>query len=394
MIRKLTISSLLITIFLLINSIGYSQNVKITDFDVPVSRAQQLILNGFYNWSQTGDSVTTNEFNVAGNYNRFYTSLPFAWSVGITASTSRKFNDTTRIGYALSSDIRKYFARTTGFFGFAGVTSNYLFQRENDKPNRPEVDLNAGLGYGRFINATSLAKAIRIDQDLRSAGITTKYMPKTTMIEIAKIIDRESEYRTKYKAIYEAKIIEDIAAKVAGSGVSKETALSSLSFFRIRQVLFGINQFINPRYYGGDIRVGVDYTVLTRNASIVRPAAGLIVLGRYSYPIDIKQQVNLNALARTPMDSLFFKQITGQGGVDYSYNLTNKISFVAAYQVTFVQTADISRPKISVANHLVTAGLNFYLENYISLNMRATYEKPYNQLRRMATNIGLTYTFF
>ncbi|MEO8663953.1 MAG: hypothetical protein ABI462_00540 [Ignavibacteria bacterium] len=379
-------------VFLFITSVAYSQNVKITDFQVPISKAKKLLLSGFHNWSQTGDSVTTNEFRVDGTYTQFYSSLPYAWNISLNAFTNRKFDDTLRIGYSASADIRKYFSNTKGFFGFAALTSTYLKQREFAQENQPEVDVLAGLGYGRFIDATPMFQAIRIDQELRRAGITTAYMPKATMIRIAEIIDRQSEYIDRYKDVYEGKIIEDISKEVLASGVTKNDRLDAFGFFRIRQVLAGANQFITDRFYGGDVRIGVGYELLTRNKELKRGPATMNLLGRYSYPIDLKQQINLSASANTPIDSAFGKQVEGTGAIDYSYTLTNKIQFIAGYDVNFKRVSDTKN--ITVADQRGFAGFRFYLENYISLAVTGSYDKPHGDKKRLASNISLVYTIW
>lgn len=379
-----------ILLFLFITSVSYSQNVKITDYQVPISKARKLLLSGFHNWSQTGDSVTTNEFRIDGNYTQFYSSLPVAWNFALNAFTSRKYDDTTRIGYELAADVRKYFSNTKGFFGFAAVTSNYFKRKEDSVENRPEVDVLGGLGYGRFLNATPMFKAIRIDQELKRAGITTAYMPKSTMIKIAEIIDRESEYRDLYKDLYEGRIIEDISKEVINSGVARTSNMNAFGFFRIRQVLTGTNQFVTERLYGGDIRAGIGYKLLTRNEKIKSGAATLNLLGRYSYPLDLRQQINLSASANTPIDSSFFKLVEGTGNVDYSYTLTNKIQFVAGYTATFTRLSQIRN--ISVADQRAFAGFRFYLENYISLAVTGGYKKAHGQKKELSSNISLIYT--
>ncbi|MEO8445962.1 MAG: hypothetical protein ABI528_00625 [bacterium] len=381
-----------IFLFLFITSVAYSQNVKITDFEVPVSKARKLLLNGFHNWSQTGDSVTTNEFRADATYTQFYSSLPFAWSIGGTAFTSRKFNDTTRVGFSVNGDVRKYFSNTKGFFGYGAFTSDYTKKKEFGEENRPEVNVEAGLGYGRFIDATAMFKAIRIDQELRRAGITTAYMPKSTMLKIAQIIDRESEYQDRYKDIYEGRIISDISNEVINSGVAKNTNMDAFGFFRIRQVLVGANQFITQRLYGGDVRVGIGYQFLTRNKALETNAPTANITARYSYPIDIRQQINLFATARTPLDSSFGKTVTGSGNVDYSFTLTNKIQFIAGYTVTFVQ--DTQLKDISVADHRGFGGFRYYLENNISLALTGSYEKLHNEKKRLASNITFIYTIW
>lgn len=379
-------------IFLFLTSVAYSQNVKITDYKVPVSNARKLLLSGFHNWSQTGDSVTTNEFRLDGNYTQFYSSLPFAWNIGVNAFTSGKYADTVRVGYNLATDVRKYFANTTGFFGFAALNSNYLRKRTDTVEDRPSASVIGGLGYGRFLDATPMFKAIRIDQELRRSGITTKYMPKATMIKIAEIIDRESEYRDRYKDISEAKLIEDIMKEVFNSGASKTTDLSAFGYFRVRQVITGTNQFITQRFYGGDVRVGVGYEFLTRNKTLKSPPATLNLLGRYSYPIDLRQQINLSASANTPLDSMGFKLFEGQGAVDYSFTLTNKIQFITGYTANFRRVSDFR--DISVADQTAFAGLRFYLENYVSLSVTGSYDKPHDQRKRLASNVSLVYTIW
>ncbi len=375
-----------------ITSVAYSQNVKITDFQVPVSKARKLLLSGFHNFSQTGDSVTTNEFRVDGNFTQFYSSLPYAWNISVNAFTNRKFNDTTRVGYNASADIRKYFSNTKGFFGFAALTSTFLKQKEFGQENQPEVDVLGGVGYGRFIDATAMFKAIRIDQELRRSGITTAYMPKATMLRIAEIIDRQSEYVDRYKDVYEGRIIEDITKEVLSSGVTKNDKLDAFGFFRIRQVLAGANQFIAERFYGGDIRAGIGYELLSRNKELKRGPATLNLLGRYSYPLDLRQQINVSASANTPIDSSFFKLVEGIGTIDYSYTLTNKIQFIAGYNANFKRLTDLRN--ITVADQSGFAGIKFYLENYISLSLTGSYDKPHNNKRRLASNISLVYTIF
>ena len=69
---------------LFITSVGYSQNVKITDFDISVSTAKQAILNGSWNWDQFDysnrdipDSLTPPKtisqiYRIEAFYNQFY----------------------------------------------------------------------------------------------------------------------------------------------------------------------------------------------------------------------------------------------------------------------------------------------------------------------------------
>ena len=419
-------------VMLFISSVGYSQNVKITDFDITTSTAKQAILNGSWNWDQFDytnrdipDSLTppktiTQVFRVDGLYNQFYSSPSYAWNIGLTGAIFGNNADTVSLNpqysYNFNADMSKYFSKSKGFFVNGAVNSTFLWQQEflpfDSSKNRPQIDLFAGLGYGRQVNATPLAKAISIDQELKRSGVTSAYLPKQTTLDISHIIDAESEYKTKYKQIYQAKMIEAIQTIIDASGVANSSK-SSLSYFRIESVLFenyegSINySFTNPRYYGGDIRLGVDFTVLTRNTIIETPNPSLQARGRYGYPIGLNHQLLGAFQLGTPFDSAFGKLWTGTGEIDYWYNMTNRIRFNAAYIVTlnqfFTQNWILENGKyqlqtnssdFSYANHSLTAGFLFYLENYISLQLGAGYIFTKNDNSHLISNAAISFILF
>jgi len=393
---------------LFLTSAVQAQNVKITDFDLPVSSARKFLIDGFYNWAQTTpedtgqNKILSSSWRLNGLYTQFYSSPSYAWNLNLNGALSQASRgDTTRYEYDLATDLSKYFSDSHGFFGNAELRSNYLRKREFGQDNRPTIEIFGGLGYGRQVNATSLAKAIRIDEDLRKGGITNKYMPKSTMLAIAQIVDREAEYRDKYKAIYESKIIEDITQEVLNSGVSNFNNMSALGFMRIRDVLYGNNQFINDRAWGGDVRLGVAYELLTRNELIKSPSPTLDLRGRYAYPIGINHQIRTFLNVRSPLDSNFAKLFTGNLGIFYSYNFTNRISFNAGYTASLNQIFSgqdslgipIGTDK-SGADHTVSAGFNFYIENYITLNLTGGYSRIYRTEDRFFTNASVGFIIF
>lgn len=405
-----------IFLILLFASVARSQNVKITDFDIPVSSARQLFFNGFYNWSQStplGDTLTPknvqSDFRIDANFNRFYSSPAFAWNTAITGSIFGRRDDTTRYSYNLDADVSKYFSTSKGFFGNGAISSAYIRQKEFGVEDRPTINIFGGVGYGRQVNATALAKAIRIDEELKKSGVNTKFMPKSTMLAIAAIIDKEDEYRDTYKQIYEAKIIEDISKEVQKSGVMRGDQISSLAYFRIRSVLFAgffgsVNyNLTNPRFYGGDIRLGVSYQALTRNEKIKTPNPSLEIRGRYGYPIGLNSQLYFTLNARTSFDSTFGKVYEAEGGADYWYNITNRVVFNLGYRLNLVRafsTQFINNQLVTVsddfstANHNVFAAFTFYLENYISLQLKGGYNRIHANTETWTTNAIVSFIVF
>jgi len=436
----------------MLSSFAYSQNVKITDFDISTSSAKQALLNGFYNWSQTDskkDSVETffnrdslgnitdtiyrsvpggksvsSSWQAEGFYAQFYSSPGYAWQYGLTGAIYGQRDDPDdldfRARYNFDMDFNKYFSRNTGFFG--GFSVNSIYNRILNEfeytdslgigtgryfggENRPEINLFAGLGYGRMVNATPLAKAISIDQELKKSGITTQYLPKSTMLNIAKIIDKESEYKTKYKQIYKAKMIEDIQKEIDASGVANAERMKSLGYFRIDNVLFenfegNINySFTNPRFYGGDISLGIGWQPLTRNSGLDQQNPSLEAQGEYGYPIGLNHQLFGSFDIRTPFDSTFGKTWEGIARADYWYNMTNRVRFFTNYTLNFVRQANVINGNlvygdITTTNHNLGAGFLFYLENYVTFQIQGAYSYLNNTSETFSTNAILSFIIF
>ncbi|MBK7444879.1 MAG: hypothetical protein IPJ45_02455 [Ignavibacteria bacterium] len=391
-----------IFLFLFISSLGYSQNVKITDFDITTSTAKQAIVNGSWSWDQfdysnreVPDSLIPPKtisqiYRIDALYNQFYSSPSYAWNLGLRGAIFGNNADSVTLtptySYNFDADVSKYLSKDKGFFVNGAVSSSFLRQQEflpyDSSENRPQLDLFAGLGYGRQVNATPLAKAISIDQELKKSGVTTKYLPKQSTLDISHIIDKESEYRTKYKQ-FESVLFENYEGSINYS-------------------------FTNPRYYGGDIRLGVNFTVLTRNSIIEKPNPSLEARGRYGYPIGLNHQILASFQLGTPFDSAFGKLWTGLGRLDYWYNMTNRIRFNAGYAVNLKQFVNqtwvpqtgggfklqTNSSDFSYANHEIKAGFLFYLENYISLQLGAGYVFTKNQNSHLTSNAALSFILF
>ena len=188
---------LLILSLLLFAISALAQQVSITDYTVPVSKAKSLLLNMDYNYSAVGDSTVANIGNGRLLYRQFYSSLPFAWSINFDGSLSKLDDDVSHSTY-LATTFRKYLSDESNFFGFGGLNVSH-----NKDFKQVASRISAGAGYGRFIAATAFAKAIRIDNFLLKEGVITGHLDKESLIELGHIIEREQEYKQKYGATYE-----------------------------------------------------------------------------------------------------------------------------------------------------------------------------------------------
>jgi hypothetical protein len=314
-------------LFLLVfSSLLYAQNIRVQDYEVPVSQARNLRFNGTWDWRQVGDSVSSNNINSNLFYRMFYSSLPLAWFLDIDAD-GFKMRDSLGHSIDFSGRLNKYIWPNADLFGFSRVNISHANYYKEIASN-----LTVGFGYGRYIDATALAKAVRIEDHLIADKVLLDYLPKETMLNIAHIIEREDEYRSIYGEVYENYWFDAIEEEIAKAGKLKNENIGSIGILRIRQVLFNINEIVNPRYYGWNVSAGILFPVTTG----FKTAPGnprLSLDARYSLPLNWRTQISAVTEINTPFDSSFGKIIFSNTGLDFLYELSNKINFLTNYRL-------------------------------------------------------------
>ncbi len=374
---------LFLLIFILSAAAVFPQNIKVTDYQVPISRAKSLRFNGTWNWSQTGTNVTSNNANANLLFKSFYSSLPLAWFLNVNATGGKVYSDYTH-NINIDASFRKYIWNKRDWFGFSQITAEHA-------TNYKQVasDLTVGFGYGRYINATALAKAVRIEEHLLQDDVLNTYLPKEIMIKIANIIERESEYKDIYGDTYETYWFDAIENEIKKSDALNGDKVGSLGILRMRQVLFGINERVNDRYYGWDVTLGILFPLSTFDKS-TPGNPNLTLSGRYSVPINWQTQINTIAEAFTPIDSLFFKEARTRIGLDFIYELSSRINFVSGYRLGLFKPSTGK----AVVEHNLNASFWYYLENNIYLTITGDFTKQGDNPKIIKTNVGLQYNLF
>ena len=377
-----------LVLFCALSTFVFAQNVSVTDYDVPVSSAKILRLTGNYNWAQSStDSttlVTANFASATASFRYFYSSLPFAWFMDVDATGGKSFAEYTH-DVSIRPRIQKYIFDNKDWFGFASMDV-----RHANTFKQIESNLLVGGGYGRYINATALAKTVRIEEHLIRENVITGHLPKETMIKIANIVEREDEYRGIYGDTYEKEWYEAIEKEIKDSGNLVGTSLGAIGILRTQQVLKSINERVNERYFGWDVTLGVLFNLTTRDKSPTNTPA-LALGGRFSYPIGWKSQVDMYANVNTPVDSNFFKNVNTTAGINYLYELSNRINFISGYKLDYFMPAIGD----SYADHSIIASFIFYLENQINLGINGNLVRSgISERTDLGTSVTLQYNFF
>lgn len=361
------------------------QNVSVTDYSVPVSRANNLRIDGLtFNFVNEGNKVRVETGSAGLIFKKFYTSLPFAYSIDMagTASYNREPSG-NRIGTfstTIKPRIQKYLWKNI----FIVDDIDFALDKEFDWPG---IDMTIGFGYGRFINATALRKTVRIEDFFLKEGIISDHLPKKTMVELGHIIEKKNEYENLYGTRYENYWYEDMSNEITKSGLVLGS-IGAIGVLRIQEVLF--QERINDRFYGWDFTTGIQFQLVNPEKEQPRPSPAMSVNLRYSRPISWRTQINTDLKLHTPFSKNFGREYNFSNETDFIYEITNKISFTAFHLFR------VRKPKNMDARFItaLTFSFNFFIENKISLTASEQINKSEGLPYRQSFALGINYRIF
>ena len=377
------------TVVTLACSCAMGQNVSVTDYDVAVSKARDLRIDADYNLAMQGDSTTVDQGNAAIALKRFYSSLPLEWGIDGRGTVTELDGDFTGL-VDVSGRVKKFLNDKSNFFGGGQIDMSYSSEADILGRDEPRTDITAIAGYGRFVDATPLAKAVRIEEFLIEEGILSGHLPKNVILEIAYLIERQQEFREHHGATYKAHWYDAIEAEMAKSGQLQEQGLGALGTLRVEEVLF--EERVQNRFYGWDATVGVGVTATTPDTTKSR-GDGVATLGfRWSRPVAWRTQLDQQFQLRTPLKSSFGKEVNLTVITRYIYELTNRIDFSASHILSYTKVADAPVGVDDQAfDHSANFAFLFYIENYVNWTVDLTLNKFENQdlLTTIRTGIGV-----
>lgn len=437
-----------------------AQNASVRDYTVPVSSARNLQFDFAFTYSATGSTVTSKNGNLILFYKKFYDSLPFAYALdlsgsallnrlnpeadfdqngrvdapdaalmanylylkgglGATRADTARFNpafDLTRDGKTDSTDVQAFLRRLgekakddlTYKSQFSSRGKKYLYNgskifgfndfnfRYSDAFDRPDTDVTPGLGYGRFISATPLAKAVRIEEFLLKEKAITGRLPRESLVELGHVIQREGEFKERYGFTYRRWWFEAMEGVIVSAGVAPD-GIGAGGILRINEVLF--EERVNERFYGWEASAGVNFQLTSPLKTQPRRDPGAAIGARYAQPIGWKHQVSGRVDLSSPFTEEFGKVYKLTFTEDYIYEVSNRIDFIFRNTLTL----DIKERPSSVGagpfnKHLVSNTLSaafiFFVENKTNFSVNAQFDKVESQPLLQSFSATLNYRIF
>ncbi|MCA9783382.1 MAG: hypothetical protein KC518_07340 [Candidatus Cloacimonetes bacterium] len=352
---------------------GSGRSISLTDYRFPTSTTQQAYLNGSFNSSGNSQDSLQVGYNLGGSgtYWLALRSLPFSYDITGEASysTSKGTADGAKAEDAWNVNVNttmdKYLRDEGRTFVYGGAAIDFRKLAGEDAADDPRVDLEAGAGLGRTINATVLKVAVRMNEDFVKYGVTTGSLPDSALLELAAIIDREDEFRSTYGAIeYRKYWYEEMERILISAGVLGGENLGALGVLRIQEVL---DEPTAQRWHGWAARVGVGARVSDYNGDSGDPR--LVARLDYHRPVGFDlQMTNRTSLATVfasdPVYSL-------QNVFRVDYEISNQIDWYNGLTLNYdILTAPAAENSFAAA---FNSSFIFYLENRLSITPELQY---------------------
>ncbi len=236
-------------------------SVDITDYKVVDSYYQDAYLNGNLNVNSGNQEQTSYDLHIDANFKTLQSTLPYSWDLEVIGNSD--FNrgeneeDDSQESYntIANAHFDKYIDGNEKLFVYGATKLGYQKVATADDADDPYVKVGAGLGWGRVYNATPLAKALRIVEDLIKYKIINKDLSKKAYINLAGVIDRQDEFKSKYSPIEYKKYWYEAMEKVfKEDGVLDKDSLGAFGIVRIDEIL-NIEKVSN-RIHGWKVRGG------------------------------------------------------------------------------------------------------------------------------------------
>jgi len=358
-----------------------SQNLLLEDYRVPVSSATSWRANLDFRYKRVGGSESENRGTFFTDYRYFYDSLRFAYSADLRISADKATRNEF-VALFSNESVKAYILK--GYNLFVGGD----FRRQFGSESEATAFAAATAGYGRFINVTPLAKAVRMEDWLLELDQLTDDLPAETMIALAQTIQRESEFRDRFGETYRQHWFEAMEEIVRQSGMMKHDRLEAMALLRMQEVL--TRERIFDRFIGWEVKVGTSVDIL-QSPGAEHPVE---VTFRFAKPIGWHVQWNERALATSFLGEDFGDRLTVNIDSDVSYELSDRIDLLVSHALTARRSRSSSHAAtnafVTSFSHRLQGSFVYFIENALTLNLNGVLDSAEGKTRQ---SVSLTLGF-
>lgn len=365
----------------------------VTDYQEATSSYEDAYITGNFNLDSGNQDQASYDLDLTIDYEKVFSSpnrntkLDFL-GTGSRTRGSQKDNP-TQSEYQLkgSATMDSYFQPNSQGAFWYGKAEVGVKKGQKD----PFSKLTGGVGFGRVVNVTPMARSIRVIQELRKRGSLTQDPLNITYQNVAIIIAKEDEYRSKYGgADYEEYWIEAIEKALKASGFVKGKGdLGARAILKSYDVL--VNERISTRKDGWLVRGGVGAVFSDYDGGDSKPA--LELGAEYHRPLSNTTQFSNEAIYTATFDDNN-DGFNFNNAMSLTHELTDRVDWENQWQLDHSKS-DVSN---DITSNTVSSSFRYYLNNQLDFSITAKLQDTEDNISNnnndeldKSLNMGITY---
>ncbi|SFF85919.1 DUF481 domain-containing protein [Neptunomonas qingdaonensis] len=360
-------------------SMAMAENVTLFDYEEASSAYEDAYINANFDAKSGNQDQSSYDLDLSLDFEKVLSTpdrnTAFSFDGETTKSRGGNAADKSVSNYQAfgSVQVDNYFEPNSNGAFWYGKGDVGLQKGADD----PRITATLGLGYGRVVNVTPMARAIRMVEALTERNILTQTPSLAAYKAVANIIAREDEYRSKYGAEdYEINWIQDIEAALGG-GIGAAGAIKSYDVL--------VNERLSTRKHGWLVRAGVGAVLKDYDGSDGNP---LLELGaEYHRPLSNATQFSNEALLTAILDD-DDNSFTVTNNMTLTHEISDRVDWENSWVLTHIDYENAE----DVTNNELSSSFYYYISNSLKFDVTVSLE-DYEANDEVDKNLsmGLTY---
>ncbi len=341
--------------------------IEMTDYKVIEGTYEEAYINGALTIEDGNQDQSSYNAHADASFKTIHTSAPYSWELNANANSDftkgENSGDSSEDSYDtfMSGRVDKYLNNDDTIFLYGSGDLGYRKQLTADKADDLFSKVGAGVGYGRMYDATPLAVAIRIVEDLKNYKIITKPVSDEGMISLAKVIDLEDEYKSKHGLNdYKKYWYSDMEKALKSSGAIEKDSVGTFGIVRINEIID--LEKISGRFHGWKVRGGLGQILSNYDGKSGSTTADAEF--DYGLPIGYKSQFRETATVSKILDDDEAIDFQFRNGATYTYEVADRIDWENSWILGF----DKYNHGDDVLTNSLSTGFRYYLANRLTFD--------------------------
>ena len=360
-------------IFILLLIVINLQAIEMTDYRIIYGQYDEAYLNGSLkattgNQEQIGYDVLLN-----ANTRTIYTTAPYSLEFSADGDTGlsqgEDENSSKQSSYHSIASLRydKYLDYDNLFL-YGGGDLGYRKEKTSAHSDHTFSKVGLGLGYGRVYDATPLAIALRIVEELKKYKVLQEDLSDIDILKLAKIIGIKDNYISRYGAEnYKKYWFLDMEKLFKEAGVSYQEQLGAVGILKMEEVLE--IEKISGRFHGWKIRAGAGQIISSYDDKGKNSTADIEF--SYGLPMGYEAQFIEDAILSKNLYSNKSIDFSFENSMDYTYEVTDLID----WEISWCLNIDKYHQGDDIVKNRVSIGFRYYLANSLTFDTTISMNK-------------------